>query len=141
MLLTHRRFYGTGRSQCNNVKRPLKEGSAGYFWSCIFVFFIAHWNMWNNINHWHKNTQLELFWTLLSCNYNTTISIKTNRSITWTLNLGSLNLEPVVELVETDTSIIVSETKRWILEDYYHHVNSLPIWYDVSISNANVRER
>ena len=63
----------------------LKECSAGYFWSCIFVFFIAHWNMWNNINHWHKNTQLELFLTLLSCNYNTTISIKTNRSITWTL--------------------------------------------------------
>ena len=61
----------------------LKEDSAGYFWSCIFVFFIAHWNMWNNINHWHKNTQLELFLTLLSCNYNTTISIKTNRSKTW----------------------------------------------------------
>ena len=67
----------------------LKEGSAGYFWSCIFVFFIAHWNMWNNINHWHKNTQLKLFLTLLSCNYNTTISIKTNRSITWTLPMMS----------------------------------------------------
>ena len=67
----------------------LKEASAGYFWSCIFVFFIAHWNMWNNINHWHKNTQLELFLTLLSCNYNTTISIKTNRSKTWTLPMMS----------------------------------------------------
>ena len=67
----------------------LKEDSAGYFWSCIFVFFIAHWNMSNNINHWHKNTQQELFLTLLSCNYNTTISIKTNRSKTWTLPMMS----------------------------------------------------
>ena len=54
----------------------LKDDSAGYFWSCIFVFFIAHRNMSYNINHWYKNTQLELFLTLLSCNYNTTISIK-----------------------------------------------------------------
>ena len=61
----------------------LKDDSAKYFWSCIyFSLFFAHWNMWNNINHWHKNTQLELFWTLLSCNYNTTISLKTNWSIT-----------------------------------------------------------
>ena len=43
----------------------------------------------NNINHWHKNTQLELFLTLLSCNYNSTISIKTNRSKTWTLPMMS----------------------------------------------------
>ena len=43
----------------------------------------------NNINHWHKNTQLELFLTLLSCNYDSTISIKTNRSTTWTLPMMS----------------------------------------------------
>ena len=35
------------------------------------------------------NTQIELFLTLLSCIYNTTISIKTNRSITWTLPMMS----------------------------------------------------
>ena len=62
---------------------------AGYLWSCIFVFFIAHWNMWNSINHWHKNTQLDLFLTLLSCNHDTTISINTNISMTWTLPMMS----------------------------------------------------
>ena len=74
---------------CHQFSMLLKDDSAAYFRSCIFVFFIAHWNMWNNINHWHKNTQLELFLTLLSCNYNTTISIKTNISITWTLPMMS----------------------------------------------------
>ena len=80
-------FYPLGYWWC--TCSSLKEESAGYFWSCIFVFFIAHWTMWNNINHWHKNAQLELFLTLLSCNYNTTISIKTNRSKTWTLPMMS----------------------------------------------------
>ena len=33
---TERRLYGCP------IHDSLKEGSAGYFWSCIFVFFIAH---------------------------------------------------------------------------------------------------
>ena len=82
-------FHRACSGQISLAILALKEDSAGYFWSCIFVFFIALLNMWNNINHWHKNTQLELFLTLLSCNYNTTISIKTNRSKTWTLPMMS----------------------------------------------------
>ena len=77
-------------------------------WICLVMYicflYFAHWNMWNNINHWHKNTQLELFLTLLSCNYNTTISITTNISITWTL--------PMMSPALTSWSIDFAETAK-----------------------------
>ena len=83
-------------------------------WIFSVMFSLLHIEiiMWNNINHWHKNTQLELFVTLLSCNYNTTISIKTNRSISIKTNRSITWTLPMMSPSRTSWNIDIAETTK-----------------------------